>query len=725
MSWLAGGYGYRKKNTINGSTAGAQAVYPKKLITFANASSPSIRNPVTIGTSNSAGNWPLPGWPGQRCLFHVAGLYWVFYSDGNQMGWRVSTDEKSWSAFTPIRSANAGYQFCYAWDGANFHYTLENEVAGNTTVFYRMGTANTDGSITWLAAEQTVFAPDAVHEYTDPHISLDSNGYPWIVAGKQTPATADCVGMVAKSKTKNGTWTHEDVLFASPYQFSTKIYDRTLGGPSAWCLTVPLTGGKVLAIIHGDGVNTDVGDEKRPYANLWDGAAWVGEEQIVAEDNVSAGCISGVAVGDDVHLTYTRNNGGGLYDFTYVKRTYGVGWGASATLVVGTGSFGYGVLSKDSSNNLYAVWFGEPVKTLQYRKNTAGVWATPVTWLTETGSVGPHDPNIWEVTISDMMYDGMILFGYPTGAASPWNVRFTRLGAPIPDIDDQIQLNSHAKADFSDVKFTKADGTTLLKYWLEEKVDSDYAVYWVKFETVPASPGTLDYYVYYGNAGDSDASDGDNTFSFYDHFPGVALDAAKWDTFAIPTVVVAGSVVTVTVPGAAYRGIIGKTSLAVGSRWRCLGSLKHGAISTRSVFGMASQEYDTLGGNTPGQTFVWFDVATFDDFNHNGAQTVTSIPAYDDNNHRFMLEWKAGQILAYIDEVLVATIATNVTNLNLYDTVAVYGAQGQTTMDWTFVAGYVSPEPVFAAWGAEETPGGGGAAGGGGSARKLLAAGII
>ena len=713
MAWLAG-WGYRKKNTVNGSTAGAQAVYPMKV----NAFFKPERGQRTIGTSNSSGNWPFPGWPAQRCLFHLKGLYWAFYTTGGQMGFVTSSDGINWSIFTNIRASNAGYQFCLAWDGTYFHYSYCNTTV-NKALFYRMFTPNADGTVTYAAAEQTVLAADASYQYTDPHISVDSNGYPWIAYAKQTFATGDAVGYVAKSSTKNGTWTHEAALFPSPYQFSTKNYDRTLGGPSAWCLTVPLTGGKVLAIVQGDGPNTDVGDEKRPYANLWNGAAWVGEEQLVASDIFSAGSMSAVAVGDDVHLTYTVNNGGGLYDFMYIKRTYGVGWGASELLVTGTGFPGHflmGVLSKDDDNNLYAVWFNEPVTgTLYYRKNTAGVWAAAQTWLIEGGALAhPEEP-----TISDRAYDGRILFGYPQGAASPWTCRVAQF--ITADDADQFQMNPHSQVDFDDVRFTKADGSTLLYYWRETYVASDYAVFWVKLENIPASPGTLDYYVYYGNAAAADASDGDNTFGFYDHFLGVALDGGKWATFAAPVVNVAGSVVTVTTPTTGYKGILGLVAFAPGARWRAYGTLANGAGTIRSIFGLTEQAWNISGVNSV--DFQWLDAATRQTSTLDGlGPTTTDIAAKSDGNyHVYSLLWKAGQVLFFIDDMLVATHTTNIPAANLKDFITVSGAGAQVTMDWTFIAGYVSPEPALSTWYTEESGGGGG----GGLANKLLATGII
>ena len=87
---------------------------------------------------------------------------------------------------------------------------------------------------------------------------------------------------------------------------------------------------------------------------------------------------------------------------------------------------------------------------------------------------------------------------------------------------------SKANNDGSDIRFTDDDGSTLLYYWIE-KWDStnQEAIIWVKVPSIPASSNKT-IYMYYGNASASDASDGDNTFEFFDDASGTYSD--KWVT---------------------------------------------------------------------------------------------------------------------------------------------------------------------------------------------------
>jgi hypothetical protein len=85
-----------------------------------------------------------------------------------------------------------------------------------------------------------------------------------------------------------------------------------------------------------------------------------------------------------------------------------------------------------------------------------------------------------------------------------------------------------ARADFGDIRFTDSDGTTLLDYWMEKKVDGDYAVFWVKVPSIPAGQNSTAIYVYYGRAVATTTSNADKTFLFFDHFEGNYLDIFKW-----------------------------------------------------------------------------------------------------------------------------------------------------------------------------------------------------
>jgi len=74
-----------------------------------------------------------------------------------------------------------------------------------------------------------------------------------------------------------------------------------------------------------------------------------------------------------------------------------------------------------------------------------------------------------------------------------------------------VYLNSHCKVDFGDIRFTDDDGVTLLDYWMEEKSDGDYAIFWVEIaDDLSASDVTI--YIYYGKTDAIYDGDPDDTF---------------------------------------------------------------------------------------------------------------------------------------------------------------------------------------------------------------------
>ncbi len=89
-----------------------------------------------------------------------------------------------------------------------------------------------------------------------------------------------------------------------------------------------------------------------------------------------------------------------------------------------------------------------------------------------------------------------------------------------------ITYDSDMQPDFDDLRFTSADGTTELSYWLESKTDSTTAIVWVKVPSLSSGDNTL--YMYYANASAITASNGNNTFIFFDDFLGSEIDIDKW-----------------------------------------------------------------------------------------------------------------------------------------------------------------------------------------------------
>lgn len=119
---------------------------------------------------------------------------------------------------------------------------------------------------------------------------------------------------------------------------------------------------------------------------------------------------------------------------------------------------------------------------------------------------------------------------YASGADTNYQVKIIIDYSSGSDSGDTVYVNGKCQIDFDDIRFTDNDGDTELDYWLEVKVDSDNAVFWVEITDNLSSVDVV-IYVYYGNDAVSTTSDGEATFTIFDDFNDGSVDSAKWDSY--------------------------------------------------------------------------------------------------------------------------------------------------------------------------------------------------
>jgi len=372
---------------------------------------------VTIGTSTTT-YATLRGF--QRKCFYANGRFWVFYSDGTNIVYYTSTDGINWTVggSSPIRADNVGYRFSVWFDGTYMHYAYTD----TTNLYYRRGTPNADGSITWSAPEQTVSTSPADSPW-DPMISVDSDGYAWI---SYSAYTTDRFPFVIKSGNNDGTWGTTPSGF--PYQLSTT-------GNSSWDQSItPLTTGRMLALYTFEGGVV--------RARAWDGSSW-GTEVTTTSSCAYGPTHCATAEDDDVHLIFLEAT---TYDITYVKYFYSTNsFGAEVTVQASTTSTSSPVISRDpATNDLYVFWAGSPTANhIYYKKCVAGTWdASPTDWIDESTDVLTHNTRL---TCFYQAYGGYIGLEYMTLTASPYNVRFDFLTVAAPPPPPKGTIAVHAK----------------------------------------------------------------------------------------------------------------------------------------------------------------------------------------------------------------------------------------------------------------------------------------
>jgi hypothetical protein len=437
--------------------------------------------PSVVGTSSVV---TAVSYPFQRKTFHHNGRFWVFYSDGTNLVYCTSADGEDWTDPTTIGSCTAGDRFSVVFDGTYLHYARFH----NYYVYYRRGTPNGDGTITWSAAEQTISAPVTSHNQYFPSLIVDSNGYVWL--GCRVSVSSLFYPYVLKNANTDGTWSTE-----SEHQLSTTV-------SSNWRVQVlALTNGKIYAIYC---YNANL-----LRGQLYNGTDWSAEETDLADYNIeNASYFSAINNGDDVHLVYNRQT---TYQIRYNKRTYGVGWGANDILVQDSmEATSAPALSIDTAtSNLYCFWIKISTDHIYYKKCVSETWDTdPTDWIDESTDTILYG---YVLTCFPQSYSNYIGLAYVTLTASPFNVKFAFLeisAVILKEVTDSIGL---ADAILRDKTLSVLDTVTLAeligisKSSLVGTVTSPYAtqasfqrkafyangLFWVFYDNYPTG-----YFVY-------------------------------------------------------------------------------------------------------------------------------------------------------------------------------------------------------------------------------------
>jgi len=350
-----------------------------------------LLTPTTIGSSV---NTELVSLSPHRYLLEMAGRTWAFFSDGTRILLRTSEDGLEWSPPVHFASAVRGDDFSAFYDGLHFHYAYyyRHPYYGYHYLYYRMGTPNPDGSITWVAPTQLVKSV-----YSRPVIlAVDSDGYPWIANA----------GLVTKSSRKDGGWAT---------QFDTV---PVTGVVCSMMSVVPLTGGKMyIMFIWGSTL----------YGVLWDGSAFGAAENLgICYTNYG---YSVVSHGDIVHLVNTR----GYSDIIHRIRGLDGEW-SEPVVVYPIDAYNHSTITLDPwTSDLHCLWTNDPVlRHIYYKRWSAasGTWdAEPFDLVDESELGNP----IW-LTSHAYAERRRLGFIYRAGLGAPYEVRCAFMSPPGPTV---------------------------------------------------------------------------------------------------------------------------------------------------------------------------------------------------------------------------------------------------------------------------------------------------
>ena len=280
-----------------------------------------------------------------------------------------------------------------------------------------------------------------------------------------------------------------------------------------------------------------------------------------------------------------------------------------------------------------------------------------------------------------------------------YQVLFTVNRSAGSDSGFTVYLDGKCESDYDDIRFTTSDGNTLCDYWIESN-SSTVANIWVEIPSIPNSTayGSTKAYLYYGNTGASAASNGTNTFPFFDDFSGGSIDGAKWDTTG--TVTIDSGAAKVGSAGAANNNIRGKSSYGEGYIARYRANIPSTAASQH---GAGFCNINAGGGldNAVGYFDMWDAHSAFV---YNAVSNRASVSnSYLASYHIYEV-FRKGSGYSRLDingSTIVSNQASSYTTAKPF-AARTYDAGKYLYIDWVLVRSYTATEPTVSAWGSEE-----------------------
>lgn len=293
--------------------------------------------------------------------------------------------------------------------------------------------------------------------------------------------------------------------------------------------------------------------------------------------------------------------------------------------------------------------------------------------------------------------------GSSAGDQTNYQVKFVvHIGTGTDSGEDVYIESGKCNADFSDIRFTRNDETTLLDYWMEPCCPfTDNATFWVEVPNIYA-PSGADIWMYYGNDEATSASNGDATFLFFDDFPGTTLDTGKWTSSG--SVTVADSVATIIRSGS-DASINSKSNFGTNTAVRTQMKTKHFDATTYREY----LRWDPITGSTGNIRVILSDNSAVYgkkvQFGDATTSNLYAIPnwAADTFGHIDMIRNAVTSSTVIFNNDYAVTETTRLQNGNHF---LYFWARGvdnsQLDVDWIFVRNYISPEPTPYSWGYEE-----------------------
>ena len=402
-----------------------------------------VTNVSTVDETTNTNNWAIRI-PFQSKIFVAATRTWAFYEDNGSIYFKSTTDGIIWNTRTLIASGYQDYEFASYWSGTHITIIYAKQSA-NAHMYYRRGTPQSGGTITWDYAAADIYTPTVGASCADFNITVNSGGYDFIFfcMYASNVGSPHCL----KNANNDGTWSLDT---------DTTLDTRGSSHPET-AHGVALTSNKVYTIYAVMSGSVD----EHIYGKLWD-SGWGAEETASTShlDQAYFDMFGTVATGDDVNLIFNKETSTAL---VYVKRTYGVGWGAETTVMTGTTDQTAPTISANGTN--LAVFWLDTVKL--YVKNClSGVWDTDPTTVADETTNTMRGVSSIQSTRTVTSYNYGILYEIRT--ATPNFVRYVKYTiADPPTITISAATDKEATTATlnGNITVTGGENPTVTVYW--------------------------------------------------------------------------------------------------------------------------------------------------------------------------------------------------------------------------------------------------------------------
>jgi hypothetical protein len=285
----------------------------------------------------------------------------IVSSNGNDFGYKTSTDGVTWSSFTNVKKEVAWPDGYDVWFSDSLNKISLTTIGGSQHLYYRQGTPETNGSISWDSNWITV---NNQWDLYFPHVVRDSNNYIWISYELTNYGLGSYdLYVVNSTDTLGSAWNSPVMLWSDNIPSS---YADVIS-------VVPLDNGKMFAI-----ATQYVGH--LIWSRYYDGHVW-GTSVITLFSIAYAFSFDAVSDGTNVHLVWLEYS---TNDVCYAEWSSDV-WGSrelvEAGVSVPSSPFVPSITLLDF--DYIRIFYVESTNSVAYRDRDIGSWQA-IGWVTQS-----------------------------------------------------------------------------------------------------------------------------------------------------------------------------------------------------------------------------------------------------------------------------------------------------------------------------------------------------